>query len=427
MSLFRLIGRAYLVLQKRGWRGLYRAVIKKLRARGPLWRNYSEEAMILASDLDFSASDLEANHRALQPFRNHRTIQSLTWFLPDFYNPFYGGVHTILRFAAYLEATKGVCNQFVIVGSMSEEKIAHLIAQAFPKLSGRFVRRIQTYAQLDQVPGTDAAIATLWNTAYFLLRFNSTKRKFYFLQDYEPMFYPAGSTYAQVEATYQFGFYGIANTPSIKKIYEEQYGGTAEFFMPAVDTDVFHPGESCERIPSPPYTVFFYGRPDHPRNGFELGAAALVKLKERLGDRVHIVSAGAAWHPGDYGLQGIVDNQGILSYGQTAELYRKCQAGLIMMFTRHPSYLPLELMASGCLVVSNDNPSTTWLLKDRENCLLSKASGSCLAETLERALLDDQARTQITANAIAQIQAHYNDWEREMKAIYLYMCNPASS
>lgn len=380
--------------------------------------------MILASNLDFSVSDLEASQKALQSFRDHSPVQSITWFLPDFYNPFYGGVHTILRFAAHLEATKGVCNQFVIVGSMSEKQIARLIAQAFPDLSETLVRRIQTYEQLDQVPGTDAAIATLWNTAYFLLRFNSTKRKFYFLQDYEPIFYPAGSTYAQVEATYQFGFYGIANTPSIKKLYEEQYGGTAEFFVPAVDTQVFHPGEPPRNVHSDPYTVFFYGRPEHPRNGFELGAATLIKLKKRLGDRVRIVAAGATWHPGDFGLQGIVENLGILAYSQTAELYRDCQAGLIMMFTRHPSYLPLELMASGCLVVSNYNPATTWLLKDRENCLLSKASGSCLAEALERALLDEQARTRITTNAIGQVQTAYSDWEGEIEKVYRFICNP---
>jgi O-antigen biosynthesis protein len=423
MARGRLAIRAFVVLRERGWKGLYRALIKRL-FKGPLWRSYSQEAMILASNLDFSISDLEASQKALQSFRDHSTVQSITWFLPDFHNPFYGGIYTILRFAAHLEATKGVCNQFVIVGSMSEKQIARLIAQAFPNLSGTFVRRIQTYEQLGQVPGTDAAIATLWNTAYFLLRFNSTKRKFYFLQDYEPIFYPAGSTYAQVEATYQFGFYGIANTPSIKKIYEEQYGGAAECFVPAVDTQVFHPAERPKKVSSHPYTVFFYGRPEHPRNGFELGAAALIKLKKRLGDRVRIVAAGANWHPDDYNLQGVVENLGILSYSQTAELYRNYQAGLIMMFTRHPSYLPLELMASGCLVVSNYNPATTWLLKDRENCLLSKASGSCLAETLERALLDEQARTRITTNAIGQVQTGYSDWEGEIEKVYRFICNP---
>ena len=106
-------------------------------------------------------------------------------------------------------------------------------------------------------------------------------------------------------------------------------------------------------------------------------------MKHRLGANVRIVAAGASWDPGDHELKGVVENLGLLSYTQTADLYRTCDAGLVLMFTRHPSYLPLELMASGCLVVTNRNPATQWLLRDRENCLLAQSSATCLAAALE--------------------------------------------
>ena len=265
----------------------------------------------------------------------------------------------------------------------------------------------------------------MWSTAYYALRYNSTKRKFYFLQDYEPIFYPAGSICAQVQSTYRFGFYGIANTSSVKEAYE-QSGGIGQFFVPAVDTGIFHPAEGDGRKSGEPYTVFFYGRPEHPRNGFELGAAAMRRLKARMEDRVRIVAAGAAWHPSEFGLKAVLENRGMLSYQQTAELYCHCHAGLAMMFTRHPSYLPFELMASGCLVVSNHNPATTWFLKDRENCILSGTSASQLAETLERALLDEKDRTRITANALDQVQKHYSRWEDQIERMYEYMRDPQS-
>ena len=41
----------------------------------------------------------------------------------------------------------------------------------------------------------------------------NTKRKFYFVQDYEPLFYPASSRSALAEATYRFGMPAIVNTP----------------------------------------------------------------------------------------------------------------------------------------------------------------------------------------------------------------------
>ena len=46
-----------------------------------------------------------------------------------------------------------------------------------------------------------------------------------------------------------------------------------------------------------PVTVFVYGRPGHWRNCWEMAALALEELKQRLGDRVRIVTAGA-WAEG---------------------------------------------------------------------------------------------------------------------------------
>jgi glycosyltransferase involved in cell wall biosynthesis len=97
-----------------------------------------------------------------------------------------------------------------------------------------------------------------------------------------------------------------------------------------------------------------------------------------------------------------------------------------MMFTKHPSYLPFEFMASGCLVVSNVNSSTSWLLRDGDNCLLALPSASSIADTLARALQDQRLRQRITGNARQLIQQHFSDWDREIERIYRYMCDPAA-
>jgi glycosyltransferase involved in cell wall biosynthesis len=292
------------------------------------------------------------------------------------------------------------------------------ITAAFPGLGKSDVRVMNSDAQIDDLPDSDAAIATLWTTAYSLLKFRHTRRKFYFIQDYEPLFYPAGSTSALVEATYDFGFTGICNTISLKEIYEGQ-GGKAEYFDPSIDSSIFY-RSSREGGNRKPYLVFCYARPGHPRNCFELLMEALKRLKQRLGEDVSIVTAGAEWSPAAYGVEGVVRNLGLLGYRETGALYRACDAGVVAMKTRHPSYLPLELMACGAAVVTNRNPYTGWLLRDGENCILAETSPSALAESLEEVLRDTALRARL-AEASAEVVGRYSDWPAQAEKIYQFM------
>jgi glycosyltransferase involved in cell wall biosynthesis len=427
MSIDKDLQAAVEIQKELGWNGLWRAIRRRVSRSldsENAWGAYKEEARLFSTLMDFSKEDLEHSLEVQRMNRGPLEIRTITWFLPEFQHPFYGGIHTILRFADYFRRAKGVENRFAVLGNSPEGKIADLIRESFPGLAGGRVQSISIYGQVGDLESSDVGIATLWGTAYFLLRFNQVKRKFYFLQDIEPLFYPAGSTSAQVEATYSFGYYGIANTPTIKRIYKEEYGGEVEYFYPCVDTGVFHPPADHRSQKNGPPVVFFYGRPQHPRNGFEIGAQALRLLKKRLGNQVRIVSAGDNWHPREYDLKGVVENYGLLNYQETAELYRSCRVGLIMMFTRHPSYLPLELMASGCLVVTNFNPATTWLLKDKENCLLSRPSATWLSNTIEHALDDSPETERIASNACQLICDQYGDWDNQMEKIFRYMMDP---
>lgn len=429
MSASREVGKAIVIWRELGWNGLLRAVRKRssrlLHPRGN-WEYYSEEARIFSTMMDFSSEDVERSKAVHRQNPGKAEINSITWFLPEFIHPYFGGIHTILRFADYYARTKGVENRFVVLGSASENLISQRIGRSFPDLVRSPVRTFHLYGHLKDLEPCDAAVATLWGTAYFLLRFNQVRRKFYFIQDYEPQFYPAGTISAQVEATYKFGFYGIANTPTLRDIYEEKSGNRAEFFVPCVDTRTFYPPQKGKTDTPEPCTIFFYGRPNHPRNGFELGAQALRIVKKRLGAKIRIVSAGEDWHPREHDLQGVVENLGLMDYAETAKLYRSCQVGLVMMFTQHPSYLPFELMSSGCLVVTNSNPATSWFLKDKENCLLSESSATCLADTLVEAVLNSAERERITANASQLIKEHYSDWNSQMDKIYRFMCDPGN-
>jgi glycosyltransferase involved in cell wall biosynthesis len=168
-----------------------------------------------------------------------------------------------------------------------------------------------------------------------------------------------------------------------------------------------------------------YARPQHPRNSFELVVAALRQLKRRLGDRVAIVTAGSVWSPADYNLSGVVEHLGLLAYEDTARLYRTCDVGVALMFTGHPSYLPFEFMACGCLVVTNENYWNKWFLKDGINCLLARPTAACLSAAIEKGLTDAPLRDRITAYAADDIRHNYADWTKEMEHVYDFVCNPS--
>ena len=101
--------------------------------------------------------------------------------------------------------------------------------------------------------------------------------------------------------------------------------------------------------------------------------------------------------------------------------------GVVMMLTRHPSYIPLELMACGCVAVTNVNGSTSWLLKDGENCLLAPATAAGIAETVARALLDTPLRDKVRTNALSMVQSEYLDWSTEAERIFRYLSDPEAS
>jgi len=379
------------------------------------------DAPVLVEALRVNPSDVEAIHRSHASSRGRREVESITWFIPDFENPFYGGIHTIFRFADRFHEAHGVENRFAVTGTGPEEFIRSGLRVAFPDIADSeiFVMPGGSDADLERLPGSDAAVCTLWVTAFPMARWRGADRYFSFVQDFEPMFYPAGALYALAEETYRMGFFGIANTPPLKEIYES-YGGRAASFVPSIDPDVFHPRDPA-RPEDGPFTVFMYARPGHPRNCFELATAALRRLKESMGEQVRVVTAGS-WSGGQ--AEPWLDQLGFLDYWETGELYRRCDAGLVLSVSKHPTYIPLQLMACGALVVANDNPANGWLLRDGENALLADPTPDALAASLERGLGDRELRARLTKQAAVNIGERHSDWASEIDRIYGFMCDP---
>jgi GT2 family glycosyltransferase/glycosyltransferase involved in cell wall biosynthesis len=353
-------------------------------------------------------------------------VRTVNWFLPDIDSPFYGGINTALRIADHLTRHHGVQNRFVMWTSPNESYVRSALTAAFPILgdSPIIFHESPLPESVNEAPRADVAVATQWVTAYSVTNFDKATRKAYLIQDFEPMFYPAGTLFALAEATYRLGLHGLCNSPTMARIYTESYGGRGMAFTPAVDRTVFHPNGRVERHRGDPVTIFLYSRPGHWRNCWELASVALAETKRLLGDRVRLVTAGSWARPEDLG--GGITHLGLLDYRSTGALYRTCDIGIALTVSEHPSYLPLELMASGAAVISFDKPAFSWLLRDEENCLRVPLNVDGLVGALERLVGDQELRAQLAKEALADIDRDFSSWDANLRGIYPFLCDPNS-
>lgn len=392
-------------------------------ANTSIWAGYTSDALALAQIIDLDLDSLSRKQQHPDRVAKDPSKRVCAWYLPYFDNPFYGGVMTILRLAESLRRRYGMKQRFLICGQADAAAMQESLGKAFPGLADSEVIVLDSGEKIRSIPPSDYSVATLWTTAYVLVGVENTGLKFYMMQDFEPAFYPAGSTYAQAEFTYSFGFLGICNTKTLKEIYEQQYGGSAVLLQPNVDTSVFFPDPAARYDHAPVKRLFYYARPGTPRNAFELAAAALRKVKARMGDRVQIICAGTGWEPADFDLVGVVESVGLLPYRETGNLYRSCHAGFVMMMTKHPSYLPFELMACGTTVVTNHNEANTWLLRDGSNCLLSPPTANCLAETLVYALENHAELAGMRQTAAEEMKTR-SGWDDSLARVAEFMEAP---
>ena len=372
---------------------------------------------------DVSPLELQKNHELMENFKENPNLQlkRALWFVPFFDHVYRGGIYTIFRTAQHFSIREGTKNIFVLKGGKERKlnEVRKELSEAFPDLNFELIN-LKEYGNEADLPYSDAAFCTLWITAYNLVKYNNCRAKFYFNQDYEPLFYSAGSIYGLIEQTYRFGFIGVTNTKGVAESYKK-YNKCVNYFTPAVDTNIFYP--DTDKMRNDKLRVVFYGRPNNPRNGFRLGIEALKKVKAHFKDKVEIFSVGSEFDAAEYGLDGVLENLGLLpTIEDVAELYRTCDVGLVFMFTPHPSYQPLEYMASGCATVTNINESNLWLLKDKENSILTEPTVSLVATNIIKLLENYELRKKIIKNGLEIVSS--TNWEDELDKLCNFIKNP---
>jgi len=243
---------------------------------------------------------------------------------------------------------------------------------------------------------TDAVFSTGWETAYPSFRSASLARRFYFVQDFEPWFAPAGSESTLAESTYRFGFHGITAGRWLSTKLHDEYGMSADPFDFGAD-----PGHYSYDPAGTHDEIMFYARPATQRRGFELGLLVLdIVARERPGTVINLV--GTRVHrklPFPYrSVHGV-------GADELGEIFNRCAAGLVLSFS-NMSLMPLELLAAGAIPVVNDAPNNR-LVVDNPHVVYAPPLPRALADALI-AVLDDPERDRKAAVAAASVAVR--DW-----------------
>ncbi len=109
-----------------------------------------------------------------------------------------------------------------------------------------------------------------------------------------------------------------------------------------------------------------------------------------------------------------------IPYSEVSKVYSSCDILIKSSVLESFSYPPLEIMATGGLVVAVPNGGNEEYLKDQYNCLLYK-SGSIESalNAIDRILKDPSIREKLTKNGLITAQSY--DWEnKKQKIISLY-------
>ena len=274
--------------------------------------------------------------------RKVKTKLTINWLMPP-PGKGSGGHMTIYRFIQYLEEAGHTCRiYFHNPGAGSSiEAVQAVMGTAFPKVAAP-----QKWLLTDEdMEPADAIFATSWQTAYTVYASKVRAKKFYFVQDFEPYFYPVGGMYILAENTYKLGLRGITAGGWLKKRLHEEYGMVTSAFEFGSDSGKYTLTNTGSRK-----EIVFYARPTTARRAFELGVLTL-DLFHRMHPEYIINFIG--WDVSDYNIPFPHKNLGILDPNELSELYNRCAASLVMSLT-NMSLLPLELLGSGCIPVIND-------------------------------------------------------------------------
>jgi hypothetical protein len=281
-----------------------------------------------------------------------------------------GGPNTILNLTGRLRE-RGIALRYVATfgpldpdpGPLRE----HISALSGSPIAGREAELVAKDASIGIAPN-EVLMATWWPTAYAALEGLAGTRAsefIYFIQDYEPGFYPWSTNHALALATYDFPSRAVFNerllrahfaSAGVGRFGAEAPAETAVAFDPAVDRKLFRRPPADMPAREHPRRLLFYARPRNDRNCFALGLRALRQAAQSGvfdGEPWEFLAIGSEVPELGLSARHVLTPSAWLDYREYAALLGSSDLLLSLMLSPHTSYPPIEMAAAGNLAVTN--------------------------------------------------------------------------
>jgi glycosyltransferase involved in cell wall biosynthesis len=256
-----------------------------------------------------------------------------------------GGLADVLRLGAELERQRKLAVYYTAIGGQDEETCWNNIRWTHPG-----IRREQVVSSFDFDP--EFLCATAWPTAYHVWD-RPSRRKLYFVQDYEPYFYRAGVESCYAARSYELGLEMFTLGPWLAGHLEAVHRVRCAGSMPFPVSDPAEPG----RPPAERPLITFYVQPDKPQRGSEILLESMRRLSERIRrDRLPVELAlfGSAENE-KLALDFPCRRQGVLADAELAALFRETRLGVCASLT-NVSLVTFRFLAFGCTTLDVDDP-----------------------------------------------------------------------
>lgn len=355
----------YKYWKRHGSRALLKRVKSELKYRFSKTKEWQEQQESTPHNLFFERFSHAEPINFIRTSRGHDRLNLVTDSLEK--HSLFGGVGTSLILASLYAKRYDVPLRIITRTTDSNPReylrFLDLIKIQPPKqleFFSDYDRKIAPhYFKLD-TSDKDIYLTTSWWSTHAVNKINTRKNLFYILQDVETFFYPQGDELFFCENVLKrnniqffinskllFDFYSQSGFQNIKQ--------NGMFFEPAFPDHMYFPGENAFRHKKK-RKLFFYSRPNHPRNLFYSG---LNFLDEAIMNGIidsnewDVYLAGA-------NLPSITFSNGLkpkllgnMSWRNYLDFIREIDVAFCLMCTPHPSYPPLDVVASGGITLTN--------------------------------------------------------------------------
>ncbi len=249
-----------------------------------------------------------------------------------------GGIRTIFQNGSALEKNGFTCDYFILPSAhpnLDIEKIKRDV-KAWFNVSAKKIQ------YLPEIPeGYDIVIATSNDTALFA-KLSDAPLKLYFIQDFEPDFYPMSDYRIDALNTYFLDLKPITIGKWLSRKIGSLINEKVLCTCFGVDLDIYFPAHH-ERE----HAVCALYQPSKERRLAKLVLEALALVHE-VDPSIKLYIYGEKVE--ETSLPPYIENLSLLSREKTAELYNSCSLGLSFSST-NPSRIPFEMLACGLPVV----------------------------------------------------------------------------